>query len=89
MLSQLGGYRILDEVGRGAMGVVYRALDPVLQRTVAIKTIQTGGGQSTSNLRERFLREARSSASLSHPNIVGIHHMAKYEGYVYIVMEFV
>lgn len=70
----LGRYRVESEVGRGAMGVVYRARDPKIDRDVAIKTISLAGQDSGEELeyRERFLQEARAAGRLSHPGIVGI-----------------
>jgi serine/threonine-protein kinase len=81
---QIGSYEVLHELGRGGMGVVYQAFDPLLQRTVAIKTIRF-----TDALRDRLLREARSAAILSHPNIVTIYQMTGEESSAYIVMEYV
>ncbi|HEY4054233.1 MAG TPA: serine/threonine-protein kinase [Terriglobales bacterium] len=70
----LGRYRVESEVGRGAMGVVYRARDPKIERDVAIKTISLAGQDSGEELeyRERFLQEARAAGRLSHPGIVAI-----------------
>lgn len=85
----LGRYKILDELGRGGCGVVYRALDPSIGRTVAIKTIlakDAAGGQES---RERFRREARSAGNLSHPNIVTVHDFSDSGDPMYIAMEFV
>ncbi len=82
---QLGEYEILDEIGRGGMGVVFRARQPRLDRIVAVKTIQSldRGG------RERFLREARLGASLSHPGIVQVHEIGEDGDTLFIVQEFV
>jgi len=83
----LGRYKILDELGRGGCGVVYRALDPSIGRIVAIKTIlaRTEGEES----RERFRREARSAGNLSHPNIVTVHDFSDSGDPMFIAMEFV
>jgi serine/threonine protein kinase len=71
------------------MGVVYKGRDSVLERTVAIKTIRTGADFDDQDQYERLLREARSAAGLSHPNIVTVYQAASQEGCVYIAMEFV
>lgn len=81
-----GRYRVVQRLGKGAMGVVYKAHDPVLDRFVAIKkTLADLGDQRQ---RERFLVEARAAARLSHRNIVTVHEFAEIDGDVYIVMEF-
>ena len=89
-MDTLGRYQILGELGRGGCGVVYRALDPGIGRTVAIKTILTDA-QSASGaaLRERFRREARSAGILSHPNIVTIHDFSESGDIMFIAMEFI
>ena len=74
-MEQLGRYEILDELGRGAMGVVYKARDPNIDRMVAIKVISPEAGMDPARakeLRERFQREARAAGRLSHPNIVTV-----------------
>jgi serine/threonine protein kinase/TolB-like protein/Flp pilus assembly protein TadD len=86
-METLGRYEILGELGRGGCGVVYRALDPGIGRTVAIKTIRTDG--SGDSLRERFRREARSAGNLSHPNIVTIHEFNDSGDVMFIAMEFI
>src|SRR3989442_5224310 len=71
--KMLGRYRILGELGRGAMGTVYRAVDLVLEREVALKTLLPDLPEDVvDEVRIRFLREARSAGRLSHPNIVTI-----------------
>ena len=71
--QKLGRYRILAELGRGAMGAVYRAADPLIEREVAIKTLLPDlPAEILDEVRERFLREARSAGRLNHPNIVTI-----------------
>src|SRR4051794_41744498 len=75
-MERIGRYKIVRELGRGAMGVVYHAIDPNIGRPVAIKTIQLGGGrrpEEQERLRERLFREARSAGILSHPGIVTIY----------------
>ena len=84
--SQLGIYEILESLGSGGMGEVYRARDPSLGREVAIKVLSQELSNNPSAL-ERFEREARSIAALSHPNIVSIHQFARFEGHPYVVME--
>jgi serine/threonine-protein kinase len=91
-VKQVGRYQILEELGRGATGVVYRALDPAIGRTVAIKSIRLGtfsDPEEKQGVRERLLREARSAGILSHPNIVTIYDVVESEDLEYISMEFV
>ncbi len=88
-LDRVGRYEILAELGRGAMGVVYKARDPLIDRLVALKTIGVeDAGQETDTFRERFFREARSAGALSHPNIVTIHDVGEEDHVAYIAMEF-
>ena len=92
MMSQIGRYRIIGELGRGAMGVVYHATDPSIGRSVAIKTIRIrdiNDTQHREKLRERLFREARSAGVLSHPNIVTIYDMDEVDGLAYIAMAYV
>ena len=91
-MNQVGRYQILEELGRGACGVVYRALDPAIGRTVAIKAIRFSEFTDTNerrDLRERVLREAQSAGKLSHPNIVTIYDVLESNELAYIFMEFV
>ncbi|MEX1243342.1 MAG: protein kinase [Thermoanaerobaculia bacterium] len=80
-MGKLGRYEVLNELGKGAMGVVYLAKDPVIGRLVAIKTIKSShGGDDDSEsreFRERFVREAQTAGILSHPNIVTIHDIGE------------
>ncbi|HEY3125236.1 MAG TPA: serine/threonine-protein kinase, partial [Thermoanaerobaculia bacterium] len=80
-LTKLGRYEVLSELGKGAMGVVYLAKDPVIGRMVAVKTIRAstmGDDDSESReFRERFIREAQTAGILSHPNIVTIHDIGE------------
>ena len=76
-LPQLGKYRLVDQIGRGAMGEVFRAHDPVLDRYVALKIIEAHGDEEK---RPRFRREAQSAARLSHPNIVVVHDFGEDSG---------
>lgn len=82
----VGRYQIVSLIGHGGMGTVYRASDPHLDRIVAIKILRDG---MRSELRQRFMREARSVGRLSHPNIVIVHDYGEHEGAPYLVMEFV
>jgi serine/threonine-protein kinase len=87
--TNLNGFRILGRIGSGGFGVVYRAFDEALERQVAVKLLPADLSKKRPGLVERFLREARSAAKLSHPNIVTIHQIVPYEGTFYIVMELV
>ena len=89
-IPKLGRYQIVDAIGKGGMGVVYRAIDPAIGRTVAIKTIladETGGENSP--MRARLLRESQAAGRLSHPHIVAIHDVGEADRAAYIVMEYV
>src|SRR5882672_1413515 len=86
--EKLGRYRIVSELGRGAMGAVYRAVDPLIEREVAIKTLLPDlPSEILEEVRERFLREARSAGRLNHPNIVTIFDVGEDAGVAYIAME--
>lgn len=90
MLESLGKYQIQEMIGRGGMGVVYKAVDPDIGRTVAVKTIDTGKEESlTDTLTKQILREARTAGNLHHANIVTIFDFGSQDGTPYIVMEFV
>ncbi len=87
--GRLGRYELLGELGRGAMGVVYRARDPIIDRVVALKTIDSGrSGEAAASFTERFFQEARSAGRLNHPNIVTIYDAGDAGGQAYIAMEF-
>lgn len=91
-VERVGRYRIVGELGRGAMGIVYRAEDPAIGRTVAVKTIRLGDFSDPTErerLRERLFREARSAGVLSHPNIVTIYDIAEENDTAYVFMEYV
>lgn len=91
-MQQIGRYQIQGELGRGAMGVVYKARDPKIGRDVAIKTIRIAEKADPSEqqkLRERLFREAQSAGILSHPGIVTIYDISEENGMAYIAMEFV
>src|SRR5215470_11587730 len=94
-LTKLGRYEVLNELGKGAMGIVYLAKDPVIGRMVAIKTIRSSsmGDDDTESreFRERYIREAQTAGILSHPNIVTIHDIGEDpESHVsFIAMEYI
>ena len=85
----INGFKILGRIGSGGFGVVYRAFDTNLERTVAVKMLPPRIAKSSAGLLERFRREALSAAKLSHPNIVTIHQICPYKDTYYIVMELV
>ena len=86
---KIGRYEILNEVGHGAMGTVWRARDPLIERTVAIKTVViTQLRQEGADAETRFLREAQSAGRLSHPNIVTIYDVGETDDLAYIAMEY-
>ena len=85
--TQVGRYEIQRRLGRGGMGSVYVAHDPVLGRMVAIKVF--AGDLDLPDARERFSREARAAAALSHPNIVTVYDFGEYDSQPFIVMEYV
>ncbi len=89
--ATVGRYRIVSELGRGAMGAVYRAVDPKLDRTVAIKTIISAmtAGDDREEILARFEREARVSARLQHPNVVAVYDVGAEGDQLYLVMELV
>src|SRR5688572_16198283 len=92
--QKLGRYEVLEEIGKGAMGVVYVARDPLIGRQVALKTFRVGFSakdQELQQFRNRFVREAQSAGILSHPNIVTIHDVVDEggDGVCFIAMEYV
>ena len=87
-LPEIPGHEVLVLLGRGGMGVVYRARHLRLNRAVALKMLLTGAHASP-EARERFLREAEAVAGLRHPNIVQVHDMGEHDGQPYFTMEFV
>src|SRR6201984_1488955 len=91
-IAKAGRYEIVGELGRGAMGVVYKATDPVIGRPVAVKTIrlsEEGTGLSRPELLTRFQTEARAAGLLTHPNIVVVFDAGEEDGLYYITMELV
>ena len=85
---QLSHFRILDRIGEGGMGVVYRAEDEKLQRVVALKVLPPER-LADEERRLRFLREARTAAAVTHPNIAVIHEIDESDGVVFIAMELI
>ena len=86
--EKIGRYQILERVGKGGMGVLYRGIDPVLDREVAIKVMLMDFSEDTEQMRPRFYREAQAAAKLQHSNIVTIFEFAEDHNQPYIVMEF-
>jgi len=86
--TAVGHYRLENLLGRGGMGLVYRATDLCLARTVAVKLLRPEKA-STPEARRRFLREAKAASALKHPNIVTIHDADLADGRDFLVMEFV
>ena len=86
-IGRLGGYRILEELGQGGMGVVFKAEDPKLKRLVALKVMRPYLAADPA-ARQRFLREAQSMAALRHDNIVTIYQVDEDDGVPFLAMEF-
>jgi serine/threonine-protein kinase len=87
---RLGRYEVLHQLGKGAMGVVYRARDPMINREVALKTIPLAAefeGEELEQARAKFFREAETAGRLSHPHIVTIYDAGEQDGTAYIAME--
>jgi serine/threonine protein kinase len=89
-LTRAGRYQIVSELGRGSMGVVYQGFDPVIGRTVAIKTMLTEGlaPAEFEEYKARFQREAQAAGVLAHPNIVTVYDFGEDSGVLYLAMEF-
>ena len=90
--TKVGRYEVIGELGRGGMGVVYKAMDPVIGRTVAVKTIrlsEEAAGISRDQLLQRVQTEARAAGLLTHPNIVVVYDAGEDQGQFYITMELV
>ncbi len=88
MLTQLGRYKILSELGRGTMGVVYRGEDPLLNRTVAIKTIiMSADAEERAEYEARFYQEAKAAGGLNHPNLITIYDIGREGDTAYMAME--
>jgi serine/threonine-protein kinase len=89
-MRSIGRYVLDEELGRGSMGTVFRAADPLIERSVAIKTVDLGKlDDGTLQPRLRFLREAKAAGRLSHPGIVTVHDVGELEDVAFIVMELV
>lgn len=86
MIRKMGRYALINKLGQGSMGVVYKAHDEVLGKDVALKTM-AGDMDSSTTLRSRFYQEARLAANLNHPNIVRVFDLGEIDGQIYIAME--
>lgn len=87
--EKLGRYELLAEIGQGAMGVVYKAIDPLIDRTVAIKTINLNlSKEELADFEERFNREAKTAGRLNHPNIVTIYDVGRSGHIAFMAMEY-
>jgi predicted Ser/Thr protein kinase len=85
--ARIAHFRVLGKLGQGGMGVVYRAEDEQLRRTVALKLLPEASGDEEK--KQRFLREARSAAAITHPNVAVVYQVGEAEGRIYIAMELV
>lgn len=90
-MTRVGRYEILETIGQGAMGAVYKARDPLMDRVVALKTILGAvlSGPEAAEFRERFFREARAAGRLSHPGIVTVYDVGEQDGTPFLVMEYI
>jgi serine/threonine protein kinase len=91
-MEKIGKYEVIELLGKGAMGIVYKALDPDIDREVAIKTIRfdlISDDDEKNELMLRFIREARAAGKLVHPNIITIHDVGKEKDMTYIVMQYI
>src|SRR5919198_1688088 len=92
MPETIGRYQVQSSIGFGAMGAAYKAFDPLIKRTLAIKTIRLDIPRNSPQYRsfiDRFYHEARISGTLSHPNIVTLFDIGEEDGVPYLAMEFV
>ena len=87
VVTKIGKYDVVEVLGKGGMGVVYKAMDNLIERLVAIK-MMTGGFAENPDLLKRFYREAKSTGMLQHPNIVIVYDLGDHEGNPYLVMEY-
>ena len=88
--QKFGRYEIVREIGHGAMGVVYEALDPTIGRKIALKAIRFDGiGTTADEAARRFKNEARAAGGLNHPNIVTVYDAGEDSGILYLAMEFI
>jgi serine/threonine-protein kinase len=91
-MQTIGPYRLVKELGRGGMGVVFEAFDPAIGRTVALKVIRSQSlatAEEDAQLKLRFAREASAAGRLSHPNIVTVYQLGEHDGMQYLVMEYI
>src|SRR5437764_14704548 len=86
-ITKIGKYDVVEVLGKGGMGIVYKASDSRIGRQVAIK-MMTGGFAENPDLLKRFYREAQSTGMLQHPNIVIVYDLADQDGNPYLVMEY-
>src|SRR3954463_13108521 len=87
--ATIGRYVVLNRVGSGAMGVVYAARDPQLDRKIALKLVNAADWDEGSEGRTRLLREAQTMARLSHPNVVAVHDAGVAGEHVFVAMELI
>ena len=87
--SSVGRFTLLQRLGVGAMGVVYAAYDPELDRRIAVKLLRTRQGPGAARAQARLLREAQAMARLAHPHVAVVHNVGTHEGDVFVAMEFV
>ncbi|HEY2743354.1 MAG TPA: serine/threonine-protein kinase [Polyangia bacterium] len=85
----VGRYVVIDRIGQGGMGVVYRAYDPELDRPLALKLVAAVDNEAAGAKRDRLLREAQALARLQHPNVIAVHDVGTFRGLVFIAMDFV
>src|SRR5437773_12472499 len=86
-VTKIGKYDVIEVLGKGGMGVVYKAMDNLIERLVAIK-MMTGGFAENPDLLKRFYRDAKSTGMLQHPNIVIVYELGDHEVSHYLVMEY-
>ena len=83
--TRIDRYEVRERIGQGGMGVLYLALDPAIDRLVAIKVLRVDNEE----IHERFIREAKSAGRLQHPNIITIYDVGDHEGQPFIAMEYI
>ncbi|HEY7375739.1 MAG TPA: serine/threonine-protein kinase, partial [Polyangia bacterium] len=86
--ARIGRYLIIERVGAGAMGVVYGAYDPELDRKIAVKLLKGGDAGPEDAARARLLREAKAMARLAHPNVIAVYDVGIFDGQIFLAMEF-
>ncbi|HEX7959275.1 MAG TPA: serine/threonine-protein kinase, partial [Terriglobales bacterium] len=90
VIEKIGRYEIIEELGRGAMGVVYKARDPNIGRLVALKTMRLDvAGLEHDEILRRFRHEARAAGRMNHPNLVIVHDADESDGLFFIAMEYI